>query len=245
MSEVLHERGYIIPAFNTATVDYESCAARLEASLRKWHPDANITVITKAMLPYGDQGGYANDWQLFYATPYRETIKLEADMLCASPIDHWWPLLRNRDVVISVGARDFRDKHIRSRHYRGIFDANHLPDVYNAITYWRRSATAKEFFDLVRNIFEYWSEWQKILTYPEAEPSTDVVYGMAAQIVGVEQVTLPAGIGPNIVHMKKHAIGSHTASWSHELIWESDPLRIQTLAQWGLFHYHDKTWTAS
>ena len=39
-------------------------------------------------------------------------------------------------------------------------DENNLPDVYNAITYWRVSQTAKDFFVLVRNIFENWNEYK-------------------------------------------------------------------------------------
>jgi hypothetical protein len=143
---ILAERGYLIPAIGAT---YVACANRLADSLRKFHPAANITILTKEMLPYGDQGGFANDWQCFAASPYRQTIKLEADMICASPIDHWWTLLEKRDVVTSQGARDFYDQPAVSRYYRKIFDANNLPDVYNAITYWRLSNTAKEFFELV------------------------------------------------------------------------------------------------
>jgi hypothetical protein len=70
-----------------------------------------------------------------------------------------------------------------SRYYRKIFDANHLPDVYNAITYWRLSKTAKEFFDLVKQIFEQWDSYKKILKFPDDVATTDVVYAVAAQLL--------------------------------------------------------------
>jgi hypothetical protein len=194
------------------------------------------------MLPYGDLGGYANDWPVFAASPYRQTIKLEADMIAASPIDHWWTLLEKRDVVISQGARTFYDQPAGSRYYRKIFDANHLPDVYNAITYWRLSTTAKEFFGLVRQLFEQWDSYKKILKFPDDVPTTDVVYAMAAVIMGVENITLPAGLGPTIVHMKRHINPIQTDNWTKELVWENDPFRINTVAQWGLVHYHIKEW---
>ena len=132
--KILAERGYLIPAINTDTVDYVACATQLADSIRAWHPDANITVLTKEMLPYGDQGGFANDWQVFAASPYRQTIKLEADMIAASPVDHLWTMFEHRDVVISQGCRDFYDRPSTYRFYRKLFDANKLPDVYNAIT---------------------------------------------------------------------------------------------------------------
>jgi len=251
---VTHERGYLIPAVDSDSVDYLRCAVQLARSIRYWHPDANITALTVKRcsdpvfdhvipLPFGDQGGYRNDWQVFHASPYRQTIKLEADMIAAGPVDHWWTLFERRDVVVSLGARDFYDQPAESRYYRKIFDQNDLPDVYNAITYWRLSATAKEFFGLVRSIFDQWAEYKTLLKFPEDSPSTDVVYAMAAKIMGPESVTLPQGLGPNIVHMKRHIIPTQSHDWTQELVWENNPLRINTVAQWGLVHYHVKDWS--
>jgi len=256
MTKVKAERGYLVPAVDTPSVDYLACAIRLAESIRCWHPDANISVLTVRRcdhpvfnhvlsLPHGDLGGYANDWQVFGASPYRQTIKLEADMLAVSPVDHWWTLFEHRDLVISTGARDWLDRPITTRHYRKTFDDNHLPDVYNAITYWRLSPTAQEFFALVRAMFEDWSRCRQLLKFPDDQPTTDVIYAMAAQIMGPDRVTLPAGLGPTIVHMKRHAIGGQTDDWTDELIWErtDGSLSIQTLRQWGFFHYHHKHWT--
>jgi hypothetical protein len=238
---ITHERGYLIPAIGD---EYVRCAERLRDSILAWHPDAHITILTEEQLPYGNQGGYANDWQCHWASPYRQTVKLEADMLCASPIDHLWTLFEHRDVVVSQGARNFYDQPATNRYYRKIFDANELPDVYNAITYWRVSKTALEFFQLVRAIFEHWDQYRTLLKFPDEQATTDVVYAMAAQIIGPDAVTLPAGIGPQIVHMKQRMIATHTADWTQELVWEhTNPgLRINTVAQWGLVHYYVKEW---
>jgi len=236
---ILAERGYLIPAVGKV---YETCARQLADSIQQLHPDANITILTEDMLPYGNQGGYANDWQMFAASPYRQTIKLEADMLIVSPIDHWWTMFEHRDVVISTGCRDWKDNVSTARNYRQVIDDNNLPDVYNAVTYWRLSNTAKEFFDLVRAIFDNWSEFSKLLKFPDDAASTDLVYAMAAQIMGPEKVTLPFATYPRIVHMKRHISGTVTEDWTKELIWEHDPFRIQTVVQWGAFHYHIKDW---
>jgi hypothetical protein len=236
---VTHEQGYLIPAIGDA---YVRCAEQLANSIVQRHPHANVTLLTKDQLPFGDQGGYANDWQCFWASPYRQTIKLEADMIAASDIDHWWTLFELRDVVISLGARTYLDQPATNRWYRKIFDQNNLPDVYNAITYWRLSQTAQEFFSLVRDIFQNWAEFSRLLKFPDNAPTTDVVYGLAAVIMGPERVTLPAGLGPTIVHMKKHINALQAEDWTQELIWENDPFRINTIAQWGFVHYHRKEW---
>jgi hypothetical protein len=234
---LLVDQGYLIPAIGDV---YVKCAKQLADSILTWHPSANITILTEDMLPYGKLEGFANDWQCYEASPYKKTIKLEADMWCASPIDHWWELFSNRDVVISQGCRDFYDQPGKSRVYRKIFDNNNLPDVYNAITYWEASDLAKEFFTLVRNIFENWKSYKTLLKFPDEIPTTDVVYGLASVIIGVENVTLPAG--PTIVHMKKHMIPIISEDWSRELVCEhTNPgVRINTVAQWGLVHYHIK-----
>jgi hypothetical protein len=236
---ITHERGYLIPAIGA---EYKRCARQLQDSIHQFHPDAHVTVVTEDMLPHGDQGGWANDWQMFQISPYRQTIKLEADMIAASPVDHWWTLFELRDVVISTGARTFYDEPAVSRYYRKCFDANNLPNMYNAMTYWRLSPLAKEFFSLVRNIFENWTDVCKLLRFPEETASTDVVYAVAAQIMGPDLVTLPAGLGPTIVHMKRYINPLQSNDWTKELVWETDPFRINTVAQWGFVHYYQKDW---
>ena len=239
-------------AVNTATVDYVRCAAMLVQSLKTQHPDARVCLITDQpvedpvfdyvhLLPAVSDNAYANDAAVFQLTPFRETIKLEADMLIASPISHWWQLFRHRDVVISTGCRNWHGDVSAVRHYRRVFDQNHLPDVYNAVTYWRLSKTAKEFFDLTRDIFANWEHVRTLIKFAPAVADTDLVYALAAQIMGEHRVTMPFVTYPQIVHMKPHHAGT-TDQWTQELTWEHDPLRINTVAQWGAFHYHIKEW---
>lgn len=236
---MLADQGYLIPAIGDV---YVKCANQLAESILQWHPDANITILTEDMLPHGNLRGFANDWQCYEVSPYKKTIKLEADMWCASPIDHWWELFSNQEVVVSQGCRDFYDRPSKSRVYRKLFDDNYLPDVYNAITYWEVSDVAEEFFKLVRSIFENWNSYSALLKFPDTIPTTDVVYGVAAIIMGVETVTLPKELGPTIVHMKKHIISTVSDDWTKELIYEklNPGIRVNTVAQWGLVHYHIK-----
>lgn len=253
----IEEQGYIIPAFNIDNIDYVDCARALAKTLLAHNPAARICLLTNE--PYAAEpelfaythvvsidtdNPYANDPLVFYQTPFRETIKLEADMLIASDISHWWTMFRHRDVVISTGCRNWRGNVSTARNYRKVFDDNHLPDVYNAITYWRLSETAKEFFVLVRDIFANWREYRKLIKFAPDTADTDLVYAMAAQIMGPDRVTMPFAEYPQIVHMKRHHAGTVSEDWTQELVWETKPLRIQTMAQWGAFHYNVKRWRA-
>jgi hypothetical protein len=251
-------RGYIISALGDA---YWSCAERLAHSLKTWHPDVSVAAMTLEdkhsdvfdhvfTLPLGDKrrnehaSHQENDWQLARVSPWHETIKLEADMLITGPVDHWWQIFRNRDLVISTGCRDYYGVLSDNRAYRRLFDDNNLPDVYNAITYWRQSETAQQFWKLVRQIFSRWNDYRRLLKFSDNEPTTDVVYAMAAQIMGPDSVTLPAGLSPQITHMKRRVIGTRTDDWTRELVWENDQgvIRINTVAQSGCLHYHVKDW---
>ena len=78
----------------------------------------------------------SNEWQAFYLTPFKETIKLESDMVFTRSISHWWDTFRLRDIVLSTGCRDYLQRLSPNRAYRQIFDDNELPDVYNGLMYF-------------------------------------------------------------------------------------------------------------
>ena len=89
-----NDRGYIIPAFNTADVDYVECARTLAKSIRYYHRDVKICLLTSTdtqdpLFDYvcvvEDQGGYLNDYQIYEHSPFHETVKLEADMILTAP----------------------------------------------------------------------------------------------------------------------------------------------------------------
>jgi len=104
------------------------------------------------------------------------------------------------------------------------------------------SETAQEFFRLVRKIFENWAEYKTLIKFPDVIPSTELVYAMAALIIGPERVTMPFATYPLMVHMKRGIIPTQVEDWTQELTWESNPLRINTVTQWGAVHYHVKDW---
>jgi hypothetical protein len=255
--KVKEEQGYLIVASNNSNTDYIACAKVLAMSIRYWMPGAKICLLTDKeiesdvfdyvrLFPYGDQDDtdwkLSNDWQVFHSSPFRETIKLEADMIVTSDISHWWTMLQHRDVVIATQCKDFRDNIATNRQYRKIFDLNNLPDVYNAITYWRLSKTAQEFFNLVRDIFEEWDDYKTIIKGAIDEiATTDLVYAIAATIIGIEKVTLP-GSYPTLVHMKPSINNTLAKDWRKQLVWElvQGEFRINTISQRCPVHYHVK-----
>ena len=239
------DKGFVIMAQGD---DYVKCAKALEFNIRNVMPDANVTIITTEMLPYGDQAPNTswklqNDWQVYEASPYEYTIKLEADMYLPQSIDYYWDVLKERDIVVSTTIRDIRQDISDVRHYRRFIDDNKLPDTYNAITYFRKSELAEKFFHIVRDIFENWEEYKHILKCKVDELcTTDWAYAIAAHILGEENTTLPQFDAMSMVHMKQFINGSATENWTDSLIYELFPhtFRINTIPQVYPVHYHIK-----
>ena len=241
------ERGYLIVAGTSESVDYVACAETLAKSLRYWHPDVKICLVTDAEysnplfdfikpFPRGNTGGWTTDWQVFLASPFHETVKLEADMVVSGPVEHWWTLYRNKPVWISSGCRNYHGAVSTKRTYRKIFDKNNLPDVYNAVTYWRMSKESQVFFQTVKYLFENWEQEKTILQGAKDEhANTDLIYALSDN-----NFTTP--IGPQIVHMKPSILGTQTEDWSKELVWEivNGVLRINGHSQSGFVHYNQK-----
>jgi hypothetical protein len=102
------------------------------------------------------------DSQVYEISPYEHTIKLEADMYIPCDISWWFDVLKERDLVISTTIRDHTNNISDNRFYRRVLDSNRLPNTYNAITYFKKSETAKHFYDVVKNIFKNWNEYKEL-----------------------------------------------------------------------------------
>jgi hypothetical protein len=241
-------RGFVIMAQG---LDYVKCAKTLEASIKQWMPDANVTIVTTEMLPHGDQAPdtnwkLQNDWQVYEASPYDETIKLEADMYVPRSIEHWFDIMGQQDVVVCDKIRNYKGDISDVRVYRRFIDENKLPDVYNAITYFKKSETAERFFNIVRDVFENWEEYKQILKCnPTEQATTDWVYAIACHIIGVEKTTMPGFDELSMIHMKQFINSTPTENWTDTLIYELLPnqIRIQTYVQQYPFHYHVKNFS--
>jgi len=194
-----------------------------------------------------EQWKLSNEWQVFYLTPFKETIKLESDLVFTRSIDHWWTAFRLRDLVLSTGCRDYLQQLCHNRTYRRLFDDNELPDIYNGLMYFRYSQPAAEFFWYAEWIFKNWEYVRDNLlkNCRDECPTTDVVYALTAKILGVERCTLPSMDYINFVHMKPAINGFSEAScWTESVMCETDlpMIRINNVNQYHPVHYYEKSW---
>lgn len=253
-------KGYVIIAQNTESVNYVKCAEVLAGSIKKCMPNARVSLITDDVdnakyfdqviaLPYGDldptgKWKLINDWQVYEASPYDYTIKLEADLFLPVSIEYWWDILQHRDLVISSVVRNYKQEISKVRVYRRFLDDNNLPDVYNSITYFKKSDLAKRFFEIVKNVFDRWPEYRKVLKCKiDEEVSTDWAYSIASHILGVDNTTLPVFKEMSMIHMKQFINELPTEDWTDKLLYEvtTASLRINTIPQLYPFHYYKKS----
>ena len=90
---------------------------------------------------------------------------------------------------MSYQAKNFLGTNSTIRKYRELFDANDLPDVYNGLMYFRYSQAAADFFDAARSISVGWDYVKPVLNKcHEENPSTDVLYALAALKVALKSV---------------------------------------------------------
>lgn len=185
----------------------------------------------------------ANESQVFALTPFKETIKLEVDLLMPRSIDHWIYSLRNKNVCFSYHCNDYKGTVIKHSPYRLIFQQNSLPDIYTGMYYFRYTQEAANFFQLAKNIYSNWKEISQHLIKCDVGPSTDLVYALASKMLGEENFYIPTLDFFRFVHMK-----SKIQKWSDSQSWtdyvnieqQDEIIRINNLNQYMPVHYYEK-----
>lgn len=260
------DRGFICVAQNTADVDYVRLAYLQRLSCKLTNPDIPYALIVDQST-HDDMAGseklfdavikmpvdfstnadwkQRNDWQLFRLSPFRENIKLEADLLLTVNIDNWWRMLRKRPIVLSLGCRDWQGNPNRSRQYRRTFDINNLPDVYSGLMYWRYTSEAASYFRLLQQLSEHWDKVAAQLNSCDDPGSNDMIHAVASSMIGEHLTTLPAADFFNITHMKSAVQAlPNTKPWHEacnvEITYPG--IRINGIDQIYPFHYYDKQW---
>lgn len=265
--ELIDDIGFLTIAQNTDEVNYLELAYVQAMSIKGTMPGSLYAVIVDEqtnstltdkhrnvfnkviVLPQdyasNDTWKLANEWQVFSLTPFKETIKLESDLVITRDISHWKYLFRHNDIVLSQGCKDYLQQASTNRAYRRLFDDNNLPDVYSGLMYFRYSQFAHKFFNTAKEIYHSWETVKHSLkNCRDDKPTTDVVYALTASILGVDQCTLPADSFVNFVHMKPEINGWANKPFYDTVVVETDlpMVRINNVNQYHPLHYHCKDW---
>ena len=186
---------------------------------------------------------FHNDWKLLSLTPFVHTVKLEADMIIPTNINAWWNILKQHDMVFSYDCYDINNNLIRDRVYRKIFIDNKLPNVYNALSYFRYSVEANKFFELCRVLTENWDYVRDscIVKCYDKHPTTDIIYALALKIMDPLELKKIDYDFFKIIHFKP-GIHCCTENLTHKFVsvQENNQITVGGNTLMRLFHYHYK-----
>ena len=255
-------KGFLWFCQNNDKTDYVKCSIALAKSIKKYNRENKICVITDKKSKFENKFvdivkvldddasvdhdiKWANEHKAFELTPFTHTIKLEADMLWTHNTDWWWNYLWQHDLVFSVDCKNYKDETVKDEKYRKLFSRNNLPNIYNGLSYFRKSVNAKEFFKLCKIITNNWQKVSKeiLIGCHDKYPSTDVVYALAYRIIDPSQTNLIDYPWFKFIHHKPAIHGlEHVDNHNHYLF----PVGIQDKIILGsqrlsrIWHYVDK-----
>ncbi len=202
------------------------------------------------------------DWKLhnivdlYDYTPYDETVMLDSDMLFLTDVSHWWDYLSHRTIWFTTHVRNFKNQVASTDTiYREEFIKNNIPSVYNAFFYFKKCDESKEMFDMMKEICEEWDTYATKYLFKKKPKvfSTDVAFGLSLKLTGLgSSAIFPQVSFPYFTHMKLQNQGWRLPSRHLEGDWrkcvdvsfdeynDSLGVKIGTVRQHGLLHYHEK-----
>jgi len=246
--------GFLTYALNT-DVDYERCAVLWALSVKATQKqpvqiavvvndkhtcrsdlhDVCDHVITCPQRPVVNMMQYEAD--LLKLTPFKETIKMECDMLVPCDMSVWMHTFRQRDLLITGRVIDHKHQTADDSKYRQFIRVNALPNVYNGLYYARVTQQNVVFFKELDRIFCQWDqEIRKHRLWERHEPSTDFAMSMALSNLGMEQSVSGHHL-PTFVHNKRYCVGDwqyHSVSNPHTIIVNGTRIDYP-------WHYHNKS----
>ena len=257
-------KGIVVLAQNNTTDNYVEQACLLAMSL-KLHNTVPISIVTNDIvpdeychlfdqiipIPWGDSAASSdwkieNRWKLYYATPYRETIIMDTDMLVLQNIDTWWKFLSKYDLFFTSKVLTYRGTPANTSYYRRTFIDNNLPNLFSGLHYFKKCDFAHKFYNLLDIVVKNWKpfyEQHLEATHRPKHMSIDVCAAIVTRILDCEsKITNTVVTYPSFTHMKPHCQDWHEVyiNWQDQIgvyISKDGSLKIGNYAQTGILHY--------
>ena len=256
-------QGFFVVAQNSADCDYIRQAYYLAKSIANSQSTVkNISLMTNDVVPEQYLSAFdkiikipfedhaltsdwkvQNRWKAYHATPYEQTILLDADMLILSDLNYVWKKLQDKNLYFTSQVKNFRGDILTDRVYRKTFIENELPNLYSGFCYFKKSNESLEFWKLVEFITYNWEKF-----YGDFAPknyqkfySLDVTISIAVKILGIDDCFDNTQLC-SFTHMKSLIQGWNSVhpNWTKvaqvEIV-NADAIYINQFRQFGVLHY--------
>jgi hypothetical protein len=265
-------KGFLIFAENTGSCDYITQAYALALSIKYSQKNFNnVSLMTNDAVPLEYQtvfdkiipipfdvensGKYKteNRWQLYYATPYEETITLDADMLMLQDISDWWNYCADHDIKICSRIKNYKQELVLDdRLHRATFIDNKLTNPYFACHYFKKNQVAYEFYKVLEFVVTHWEFCRGTFApnTPQMWPSMDLATAIAIEITGQYASVMDSASPLEFIHMK---VGIQNwpvpfDSWQDTVPFvlnSKGDLIVGNIKQPKLFHYVEKNFLSN
>tara|TARA_B100000123_G_scaffold272334_1_gene254645 strand:+ start:2488 stop:3390 length:903 start_codon:yes stop_codon:yes gene_type:complete len=269
------DKGFVIIGIDTAEDNVRYCYA-LACSIKTCDPDSSITLIVDkdksenvpsyytdpfdyiVELPFGNSAysdGFhgMNIWQVYHATPYKETIYLDYDTLFLNvDINDLWKVMGVNDISVPQNATSYRNFPIVG-HFRFDFENQYkLPRLFYNMIYWRQDTkSAIEWFKMADPVFQNWRNVYNN-TFTDRKPDTFAKNLLGNLITHFVDHTEYIGVQlnnhydlHNFSHGVFHSLEEMPKHWTDMLnVWVTGARKIQienSVINNGIIHYSDET----
>jgi len=256
MREKHHSQGYLTFAQGE---QYLNCAYLLALSIKthckinkfavvvdeKTKVPSNMAEIFDDVITIPTMDPFANECLAWELTPFKETFKLESDMLITSNIDHWWEGCRLKNICFTTQVCNYKGEVTDDSKYRVMWQENNLLNLYNGFMYFRHCTDTKQFFDNCKKVLSNFEIYKSsILSNCRHDyADTDVFMSISATELGSNNYYIPTLIYPMFTHMKQHINNFETEDWRDSCSWaltDDKILIVNGYAQTKPFHYFHK-----
>lgn len=260
-------KGFLLFAENTKSTNYIEQAYALALSIKYSQKTTTlVSLMTNDKVPKKYQsafdkiipipfevkndGKYKTDnrWQLYYATPYEETIVLDADMLLVDDISDWWTYCADHDLKICSRIKNYKNEVINlDPVHRLVFIENKLTNPYFALHYFKKNQAAYEFYKVLEFVITHWDFNRGTFApnEPQLWPSMDLATAIAIEITGQYNSVIDACSPLEFVHMKTPLQGWDMipSTWQDAVPFVLNSrgnMVLGNMIQPKLFHYVEK-----
>ena len=243
-------KGYLIYAVDEP---YISKAQALKKSI-EYHTNNDVTIISDNF-PYEDitkksewhkntfTSNLLNLWQIYWATPYDETIVLDADMLFLNDYSYWWDYLSKFDLLFPNTIINYKQETIKPEQYDKILTAHEVRPAYEKMFYFKKGQEAQELFTMLEQVLKNYRSIS-LEIFPNKRPTslrTSHVFPACIKMLGIEDKVYDKNNIFKYIDMKLSCLNASVKKWDEDLYYWGDMTNfyIENFNQYYPLHYRN------